>query len=100
MAGNCHKAYLKAGPDNRRLLNQTFFEKIFVGDGDLKDPEYSDLFRELFSGTGLNKSSLVGVGGFEPPTSRSRTVRSTKLSHTPNPREVKAEYWMPGRRIF
>ena len=26
---------------------------------------------------------LVGVGGFEPPTSRSRTVRSTKLSHTP-----------------
>ena len=30
-----------------------------------------------------DKSSLVGVGGFEPPTSRSRTVRSTKLSHTP-----------------
>ena len=26
---------------------------------------------------------LVGVGGFEPPTSRSRTERSTKLSHTP-----------------
>ena len=27
---------------------------------------------------------LVGVGGFEPPTSRSRTERSTKLSHTPD----------------
>ena len=27
--------------------------------------------------------TLVGVGGFEPPTSRSRTERSTKLSHTP-----------------
>lgn len=27
---------------------------------------------------------MVGVGGFEPPTSRSRTVHSTKLSHTPN----------------
>ena len=26
---------------------------------------------------------MVGVGGFEPPTSRSRTERSTKLSHTP-----------------
>ena len=29
---------------------------------------------------------LVGVGGFEPPTSRSRTERSTKLSHTPTRR--------------
>ena len=27
---------------------------------------------------------LVGVGGFEPPTSRTRTVRSTGLSHTPD----------------
>ncbi len=26
---------------------------------------------------------MVGVRGFEPPTSRSRTARSTKLSHTP-----------------
>ena len=26
---------------------------------------------------------MVGVGRFELPTSRSRTVRSTKLSHTP-----------------
>lgn len=27
--------------------------------------------------------SLVGVPGFEPGTSRTRTVRSTGLSHTP-----------------
>jgi hypothetical protein len=26
---------------------------------------------------------VVGARGFEPPTSRSRTVRSTKLSHAP-----------------
>ena len=26
---------------------------------------------------------LVGARGFEPPTSRSRTVRSTRLSHAP-----------------
>ena len=33
---------------------------------------------------GLNGGKkMVGVGGFEPPTSRSRTERSTKLSHTP-----------------
>ena len=27
---------------------------------------------------------LVGARGFEPPTSRSRTVRSTRLSHAPS----------------
>lgn len=27
---------------------------------------------------------MVGVRGFEPPASWSRTKRSTKLSHTPN----------------
>jgi hypothetical protein len=31
---------------------------------------------------------MVGVGGFEPPTSRSRTERSTKLSHTPTRRRI------------
>jgi hypothetical protein len=28
---------------------------------------------------------LVGMAGFEPTTSRSRTERSTKLSHIPTP---------------
>src|SRR5207244_11071296 len=28
---------------------------------------------------------LVGTAGFEPATSASRTLRSTKLSHVPNP---------------
>ena len=27
--------------------------------------------------------NMVGARGFEPPTSRSRTVRSTRLSHAP-----------------
>jgi hypothetical protein len=27
--------------------------------------------------------SMVGVRGFEPPASRTRTVHSTKLSYTP-----------------
>src|SRR6267143_3411949 len=31
---------------------------------------------------------LVGARGFEPPTSRSRTVRSTRLSHAPNDRII------------
>ena len=38
---------------------------------------------DLFSGHGSNLSVLVGVAGFEPTTSASRTQRSTKLSHTP-----------------
>ena len=37
------------------------------------------------------KQGMVGVRGFEPPTSASRTQRSTKLSHTP-----KAEDPIPG----
>lgn len=48
-----------------RLLNQTFFEKIYVGDIDekLKVPDYTDLFHEIFSGEGLHKSSLVELIG-------------------------------------
>ena len=30
---------------------------------------------------------MVGVGGLEPPTSRTRTVRATKLRHTPTVRK-------------
>ncbi len=43
----------------------------------------SDWNRGLFSGHGSNLSVLVGVAGFEPTTSASRTQRSAKLSHTP-----------------
>ena len=35
------------------------------------------------SGQGFNLGLLVGVAGFEPTTSASRTQRSAKLSHTP-----------------
>jgi hypothetical protein len=31
----------------------------------------------------LGKSMMVGVTGFEPATSASRTLRATKLRHTP-----------------
>ena len=34
-------------------------------------------------GKNANEQKMVGVGGLEPPTSQSRTARSTKLSHTP-----------------
>ncbi len=34
---------------------------------------------------------MVGVKGFEPSTSASRTQRSTKLSHTPTKKFIKAK---------
>ena len=53
-----------------RLMNQSFFKKIFVGEKGrkMKEPEYTDLFHDIFSGDGLNKSNLVGTAGFEPAT--------------------------------
>ena len=39
---------------------------------------------------------MVGARGFEPPTSRSRTVRSTRLSHAPISQAT--EFRLPNRR--
>ena len=36
-----------------------------------------------FHDVGLSVDSMVGVAGFEPTTSSSRTKRATKLRHTP-----------------
>ncbi|MCL4310607.1 MAG: hypothetical protein M0Z32_09155 [Actinomycetota bacterium] len=51
---------MKAKDDNRRLMNQSFFKKILIGNGNLEEVEYTDLFADIFSGDGLNKSNLVG----------------------------------------
>jgi hypothetical protein len=50
-----------------------------------RDPgsSLSALFGFSPSREGSNKCLVVGVAGFEPTTSASRTQRSTKLSHTP-----------------
>jgi hypothetical protein len=34
------------------------------------------------------RQDMVGVTGFEPAASSSRTTRATKLRHTPMPQEV------------
>ncbi len=39
------------------------------------------------------EAKVVGVRGFEPPTSASRTQRSTKLSHTPTEPRILAGTW-------
>jgi site-specific DNA recombinase len=38
---------------------------------------------DVFSALGSSKTNMVGVTGFEPATSSSRTKRATKLRHTP-----------------
>ncbi|GAA1344228.1 hypothetical protein GCM10009611_19050 [Arthrobacter roseus] len=44
-------------------------------------PLYS--LKSVYLNHGSNKATLVGVTGFEPATSSSRTTRATKLRHTP-----------------
>ncbi|MEA2658139.1 MAG: hypothetical protein QOF64_724, partial [Candidatus Binatota bacterium] len=51
---------------------ETFDETLPEG----VDAEDSQLVNAL-------QKEMVGASGFEPPTSRTRTVRSTKLSHAP-----------------
>jgi hypothetical protein len=44
--------------------------------GRLADPQWTDV-------TSLTWENVVGVTGFEPAASSSRTKRATKLRHTP-----------------
>ncbi len=52
-----------------------------VAPGREKSPNPEGL--EPFSDLGSIRSKMVGVTGFEPATSSSRTTRATKLRHTP-----------------
>ncbi len=59
-------------------------------DGNKNGPDFSEppLFLNLmsvYSNRDSNKATLVGVTGFEPAASSSRTTRATKLRHTPLP---------------
>ena len=53
---------------------ETFTETLRVKRADAEETQVAK---------NLDGSEMVGASGFEPPTSRSRTVRSTKLSHAP-----------------
>src|SRR5207249_10254298 len=53
------------------------------------------LFRKECEAICMSKreaKEMVGASGFEPPTSRSRTVRSTRLSHAP----TRSAIWILG----
>lgn len=52
---------MKAKDDNRWLMNQSFFKKILVGNGQLKELYYTDLFHEIFSGDDMKVAWLPWV---------------------------------------
>ncbi len=66
LAGNCHVAYMKAGPSVRRRFNQAVLEAVYVKDRRIARAEFSEVFAPLFSRPGSNKTLLVVPTGFEP----------------------------------
>lgn len=88
LASNCHRAYLKAKPETRRLFNQAFFDAIYIEDRKLKRAQRTELFEALLS-EGSDKSSLVGPAGLEPATFRLSAERSSHLSYGP-PRQAES----------
>lgn len=50
---------------------------------DFSTPSLLFQLKSVYSNHGSNKATLVGMTGFEPATSSSRTTRATKLRHIP-----------------
>ncbi len=73
MASNCYIAYQKAKPLQRRLLNQTFFKKIFVKDENISSFERSEIFEDIeqlrntMHCTAGSNSELGGGRGIRTP---------------------------------
>jgi hypothetical protein len=65
----------------RPEIDDTAQENGGATSGDAADP--GRLLRAALAGTGSNKTTMVGVAGFEPTASSSRTKRAAKLRHTP-----------------
>ncbi|MCL5292001.1 MAG: hypothetical protein M1548_05660 [Actinobacteria bacterium] len=48
MASNCHLAYEKASPQTKRLLNQAFFEKIYLKNRGISGYDLHTAIRSTF----------------------------------------------------
>jgi site-specific DNA recombinase len=77
LAGNCHTAYLRAGPSVRRWFNDAVLEAVYVKDRKIARAEFSEVFAPLFSRPSSNKRLKVDPRGFEPLTSWLPAKRST-----------------------
>ena len=70
--GNCHAAYVKARPSERRRFNEAVLEAVYVKDRKIPRAEFSEVFAPLFSRPSSNKALKVEVRGVEPLTSAVR----------------------------
>lgn len=70
----CETRYQQSDEHGKRLANQTFFERIYIGEDDPTTIELAEPFEALTptaaSHVGCSdKTTLVGAEGLEPPTS-------------------------------
>ncbi len=77
LAGNCHQAYLKANPKERRRFNEAVLRSVYVKDGKVTGAKFNDPFKALFLRPSSNKPLTVDPIGVEPTTSAMPWRRST-----------------------
>ena len=84
------------GRSERILSREAYLHLVVGGKNDRSDRFFTRLFESshIFTKEKIAyakksiRNFMVGVGGFEPPASWSRTKHSTKLSHTPKTRFI------------
>lgn len=67
LARDCHRAYLEASPQVRRLFNQAFFTKLMIDDEDEVQQVYAEPFAAL-----LDKKVRSAARGCGTPRRRAR----------------------------
>lgn len=68
MASNCEQFYREANPGMRRMMNQAFFEKLFLSfDDGVSEAQASDLFAVIF-----DPATTKVLNGQKPPAPVSR----------------------------
>ena len=80
---DARKGYSAADPYVKRLWNRALMERIEIRAGQIARVELKEPFAGLFLCAGSNKRSLVGEGGFEPPTPWPPARCATELRHSP-----------------
>jgi site-specific DNA recombinase len=117
LLASAQDVYRSMGPDQRRLMNQAVFEKLYLWEEGVSEAEFKPPFDELLLvrdqvsehllgshksrrqatnsdcarhplttallGIGSNKGLMVGLPGFEPGTSASRTQRANQAAPQP-----------------
>lgn len=84
----CATMYRQSDDEAKRLANQAFFEKIYIGEDEQAVAELAEPFNELAPDTlshvgGSSKSTTVELRGFEPLTSSMPWKRATNCAIAP-----------------